>query len=86
MFDADGRITGMDVGRSTTLFPAIAALTRRGVTLERALLPFTANVAALLRLPRKGTLAEGSDADLVVLGDDLAPERVMARGAWLAGR
>ena len=31
---------------------------------------------------RKGALAEGRDADLVVLDDDLAVVSVMVRGEW----
>ena len=39
-------------------------------------------VAELLRLPRKGRIAEGADADLVVLTTDNSVQHVMARGRW----
>ena len=47
-----------------------------------ALLTFTSNVARLLRLPRKGRIAGGFDADLVVLDDEGLPTDVMAGGQW----
>ncbi|MCA9634430.1 MAG: beta-aspartyl-peptidase [Myxococcales bacterium] len=84
VFDGDGRIVAMDVGRATTLRDTIAALVEgEGVALERVLPVFTRNVADLLRLPRKGRLQVGADADLLVLGDDLAIDGVMAGGRWL---
>lgn len=82
VFDADGRVTRMDVGDAGALAGTLAALVARGVPLEQALPPFTRNAAALLRLPRKGVVAAGADADLVVLGDDGRVRDVMARGAW----
>jgi beta-aspartyl-dipeptidase (metallo-type) len=81
-FDVDGRVTHMGVGDAGALPDTIARLLARGVPLERALVPFTRNPAALLRLPRKGVIAAGADADLVVLDAGGAVRDVMARGAW----
>jgi beta-aspartyl-dipeptidase (metallo-type) len=82
-FDRDGVMVAMDVGRPATLSAALAALVTRGQTLERVLPVFTSNVADQLRLPDKGRLAVGCDADLVVLDDGARPHDVMARGRWL---
>lgn len=82
VFDADGRVARMDVGDAGALAGALAALVARGVSLEQALPPFTSNVAALLRLARKGVIAPGADADLAVLDDAGRVWGVMARGAW----
>ncbi len=80
VFDGDGRVTRMDVGDSAALAATLQALLARGVPLERALPAFTGNPAALLRLPAKGRIALGADADLVALGDAGGIDAVWARG------
>ncbi len=82
VFDAEGRMVSMDVGRPTTLMDTLRGVVGRGVDLSEALAPFTTNVASLFRFARKGRIAVDADADLLVLGAGLTVERVMARGAW----
>jgi beta-aspartyl-dipeptidase (metallo-type) len=81
-FDADGRVVRMGVGDSRALAATVMELLRRGHPLERVLPPFTSTVARYLRLPGKGVLAAGADADLVVLDEGGSIRDVMARGAW----
>ncbi|WP_171173399.1 beta-aspartyl-peptidase [Ruegeria sp. HKCCD8929] len=81
-FDHEGNLTRFGVGLCDTLPETLASLVGAGVPLAEALMPFTSNVADLLKLHRKGRLAEGMDADLLVLGEDFAIRHVMARGAW----
>jgi beta-aspartyl-dipeptidase (metallo-type) len=83
VFDADGHLVSMDVGRATTLLDTVRDLVGRGRSLADVLPPFTSNVATLFRFERKGRLAVGSDADLLVLGPALQVEQVMARGVWI---
>jgi beta-aspartyl-dipeptidase (metallo-type) len=61
---------------------ALGEMLARGHDLEQVLPPFTSNVARLLRLPRKGRLAAGMDADLAVLDEAGRPADVMALGRW----
>lgn len=82
-FDANGHLVSMDIGRPTSLFEAFRALLKRGIPLPTALLPFTRNVATLLRLPGKGRVAVGADADVVVLDAQGGVADVMGRGRWL---
>lgn len=81
-FDADGRVIHMAVGDAGALLATVRELVSRGLALETVLPAFTSNVARLLRLPGKGRLAVGVDADLVVLDETLRVADVMARGAW----
>jgi beta-aspartyl-dipeptidase (metallo-type) len=81
-FDAEGRVSGVEVGSPAALGDTLRTLLRRGQPLERVLPAFTSNPARLLRLPRKGRLEPGADADLVVLDASGAVEDVMARGRW----
>lgn len=79
-FDADGRVTHMDVGTSGALLETLREALTRGIALPAALAPFTSNPAKLLRLARKGMLAVGQDADLVVLDDAGRAETVIVQG------
>jgi beta-aspartyl-dipeptidase (metallo-type) len=82
VFDADGRVTHMDVGQPSAMAVALKELLACGQPLERILPAFTANPASLLLLARKGHLTTGADADLVVLDDEGSVRDVMARGRW----
>jgi beta-aspartyl-dipeptidase (metallo-type) len=82
VFDADGRVSQMDVGRPSALSETLRRLLASGQPLERVLPAFTSNVARLLLLPSKGRIAAGADADLVVLGTEGEVTDVMAKGQW----
>jgi len=90
-FDADGRLTHMDVGGAASLLGVVRALVARGHALADVLPAFTSNPGRFLRLGQeqspnaspKGQLSVGADADLVVLDEDLFARHVMARGRWL---
>ena len=81
-FDEEGRVHSMDVGTPGALVTTLAELVSRGWPLEQVLPAFTSNVADLLRLPAKGRLHPGADADLVVLDERGGVHDVMARGLW----
>lgn len=81
-FDADGRVAAMDVGQPRALAATLRTLLLAGRPLEQVLPAFTASVAAQFRLPRKGRIRVGGDADLVVLDQDHRVLHVMARGRW----
>ena len=79
-FDEHGRVCGMDVGHSGAMLDTLNELLARGLPLERALPAFTRNVADLLRLPGKGRVAVGADADLLVLAEDGRVHHLLAGG------
>ncbi len=86
VFDAHGHICAMDVGRPATLSDTLRDLLARGRPLAEVLPIFTRNVADLLRLPHKGRLAVGADADLLALDHEGRVDSVLAHGAWLVRR
>lgn len=79
-FDEQGRVCSMEVGHSGALIGTLRELLARGIALEDALPAFTSNVAELLRLPGKGRIAAGADADLVALDATGAIVDVFAGG------
>lgn len=89
-YDAQGRLLGLDVGRVTSLLAEVQdSVLVDGVPIEAALAVATRNPARALGLKRKGVLAEGLDADVVLLRrEDLTVDTVIARGRILmsAGR
>lgn len=73
---------GIGAGRIDNLHGVVKALVQqKGLPLEAAIAPCTENVARALNLyPRKGCIAPGSDADLILLDDNLSIHTVIARG------
>jgi beta-aspartyl-dipeptidase (metallo-type) len=82
VFDAEGQPVGLGVGQPRALAETLQALVAGGEPLERVLPAFTLNAARLLRLPLKGRIATGCDADLVVLDGAGWPMSVLVRGEW----
>jgi len=81
-FNAQGELEGLAYARASALPLTLQKLLSVGLELENALPAFTSNVSKILRLPSKGHISVGADADLVVLGENHWPSWVMARGAW----
>jgi beta-aspartyl-dipeptidase (metallo-type) len=79
-FDTDGRVCSMDVGSAGALLQTIRDLHAAGLPLEQVLPAFTSNPARLLRLPGKGGIETGADADLVALDEEGHVDTVIVRG------
>lgn len=79
-FDSEGRVSRMDIGSAGALLATLRELVERGMPLGQALLPFTSNPAALLKLAGKGMIAIGADADLVALDETGGAQTVIIRG------
>ncbi len=82
-FDASGRLLTMDVGRSAAMLETLEILLARGRPLEQVLPVFTRNVADVLRLPQKGRIAVGADADLLTLAEGGRLRDVIALGRFV---
>ena len=81
-FDDEGRACGMDVAHSGSMLDTLRELISKGVPMEKALPFFTSNPAKHLRLPGKGRVEEGADADLIVLDERLMAHHVIALGEF----
>ncbi|HEY3381145.1 MAG TPA: beta-aspartyl-peptidase [Vicinamibacterales bacterium] len=84
-FDEQGRLKRLEIGRVTSLFAEVRdAVREEKVPLETAMRVITANPARALKLGRKGQLAAGADADVVLLEPKtLEICGVIAKGEWL---
>lgn len=83
VFGPDGEFAGLGVGKVASLYREMKdAVLTEGVSLTDALKAVTRNPAALLKLPKKGRIQEGADADLVLAHKEtLDMDAVMAKGA-----
>ncbi|MGB5247767.1 MAG: amidohydrolase family protein, partial [Woeseia sp.] len=82
VFDEQGEMLSMDIGKPHSLIETLIELLARGVPLAAALPAFTSNVADLLRLRDRGRIQAGHAADLLVLNDEHAIDDVMIGGEW----
>jgi beta-aspartyl-dipeptidase (metallo-type) len=82
VFDAQGEITEMDIGRPSMLIKTLEDLLKAGAALPSVLPALTSNVASLLRFHDRGRIDAGFRADLVVISDDHRIEEVMVAGVW----
>ena len=82
IFDRDGNFLGLGVGKVTSLYREVRdAILKEKVDITQALRTVAANPAALLKLTRKGRIAVGCDADLVLVRqEDLQIHTVLAKG------
>lgn len=81
-FDVHGHMTKMDFASSTSMTHVLYQLLDEGVALEDCLPFFTQNVATLMNFHKKGQIAQGMDADLVILDQTQRISHVMAQGVW----
>lgn len=81
-FNDKGECIGLGTTTSATLLQELRRMVQReGLPLETALMFFTENPARVLdQTGKKGVVAPGADADLLVLDDRYAVRHVMAKG------
>lgn len=84
-FNDEGQYIGLRVAQIKSLQEQFKYLVRMsGLNLAQALQVITVNPAKSLKLyPKKGTILPGSDADVVVLDEDLKVDYVFAKGRCL---
>ena len=82
VFNEQGEITQMDIGRPAMLAATLKDLLDQGQALERVLPAFTSNVSELLRLHEKGCIRKGRAADFIVLDEQHGIADVIVAGIW----
>jgi beta-aspartyl-dipeptidase (metallo-type) len=81
VFDESGRLAGMGVASPAALLEQLRRIVGEGVLdLARAAALFSTNPATFYGLKRKGRVAAGADADLMILDSDLELVHLLARG------
>jgi beta-aspartyl-dipeptidase (metallo-type) len=81
--DASGKVIGLYMAGPDAILGTIRELLQTGLSWGAAAAFATANTAGLLGLARKGRLAAGADADILILDAGGQVDRVYARGREL---
>ena len=81
-FDTQGELLRMGFATSQALADLLKLLLDSGQALEQIAPFFSKNPARYLRLPRKGMVRVGFEADFTVLNDNHFITDVMAHGRW----
>ena len=80
-FDAEGKLVKIDMGLPDSIIREIKESVRdEQIPLETALCVATSNPAKILKLPGKGFIQEGYDADVLVIDPDFNIVYLMAMG------
>lgn len=84
-FNENGELIGLKVGKIKSLHDAIKdAVLVEGIPLETAIRVATSNPATILKLPQKGSIEKGRDADITILSkDSLEVDTVFAMGQMM---
>jgi beta-aspartyl-dipeptidase (metallo-type) len=84
VFDKKGQLVGLTIATPSTLLKKFQSLVRRGlIRLDQAARLFSTNPARFYKLDGKGAIAEGGDADLVLVDEGLTLRTVIGRGRVL---
>lgn len=78
-----GEITYRPAPLNLNFKEVVALVNEEGVPLEQAITLITSNPARNLKLRAKGIVAQGADADLCFLAEDLQLTDVIARGKFV---
>lgn len=81
IWNEKNEMTGIGVGAISMLHDVVKVLVSDyGFSVQDAIRPITVNPARALGMTKKGELAEGFDADILLLDDDLSIDSLFAKG------
>jgi len=82
-YDANGHLVKLEMGHpSANLRELSDAVLNEKIPLETTLKVLTSNVATILKLPNKGFISTGMDADLLFLNPGMQMVHLLAMGKW----
>ncbi len=80
-FNENGDLLRLETAGVESIWREVRELTlQENQPLETALLPVTTNPAKTLKLPNKGRISIGADADILLIDKDMSIRHVIARG------
>ena len=83
-FDENGNILQLNTGSLVTMLDELRdAVIMENLAIEAALQTVTSNVAGILKLPAKGHVAMGKDADLVLIDPEFRILHLCAMGVLM---
>ena len=83
-FDENGNLVKLEMGFPSSNLKELAdCVVKAQIPLETSLKVLTSNVARILRLPGKGFLSTGMDADLLFLDKGMKMIHLIAMGKWV---
>ncbi len=83
-FDEQGRLVKLEMGLPSANLRELAdAVIKDKIPLETSLKVLTSNVATILKLPGKGFISQGMDADLLFLDSGMQMVHLLAMGKWV---
>lgn len=84
-YDEYGNLKEIGVSSVSSIFNEFKYMVNKlNINIEKALMFFTVNVSKALEIyPKKGTIQEGSDADLLIVDEELKIETVIAKGTLM---
>jgi beta-aspartyl-dipeptidase (metallo-type) len=82
-FDEQGRLVKLEMGLpSSNLRELAEAVKYEKLPLQTALKVLTSNPASILKLPYKGFISKGMDADILFLDKNIEMVHLLAMGSW----
>lgn len=84
-FDEQGRLVKLEMGLPSANLRELAdCVLKEKLPMETSLKVLTSNVVSILKLPGKGYISPGMDADLLVLDPGMKMVSLLAMGEWVA--
>jgi beta-aspartyl-dipeptidase (metallo-type) len=82
-FDEHGRLVKLEMGLPSANIRELAdTVLNEKIPLETSLKVLTSNVATILKLPNKGFISKGMDADMLFLNPEMKMVHLIAMGKW----